>query len=108
VRGRHPDVDDGQLRLVLGHRLEQLRGVRHGRDDLEAAVGEHPGEPVPQQHRVLGDHDSHGSSAVMVGRPAGRAVDAQRAIHRGGPLRQPAQAGAVAAAGVGAAAARRR
>ena len=33
-----------------GHRLQQLGGVRTGRDDLEAAVGEHPGEPVPQQH----------------------------------------------------------
>src|SRR5215467_11734670 len=71
VRGRHPDVDDGQFRLVLGHRLEQLGRVRHGRDDLETAVGEHPGEPVPQQHRVLGDHDSHGSSAVMVVGPPG-------------------------------------
>src|SRR2546429_180938 len=26
MRGRHPDVDDGQVRLVLGHRLEQLLG----------------------------------------------------------------------------------
>ena len=57
---------------MLGDRLEQLVGVRHGRDDLELAVGEQPGQPVPQQHRVLGDHDSHGSSAVMtVGPPGG-------------------------------------
>ena len=37
-------------RAVLGHGPEQVHGIRHGRDHLEAAVGEHPGQPVPKQH----------------------------------------------------------
>jgi hypothetical protein len=70
VRGRHPNIDDGQVWLVLSHRPEQLLGVRHGRGDLEAAVGEHPS------------------------RPARWAIDGQRAVHRGGPLREAPQPGA--------------
>ena len=46
--------------------------------------------------RVLGDHDSHGSSTVIVGRPAGRAVDGQRPVDRRGPLGQAVQPGAAA------------
>ena len=51
---------------------EQLVGVADGGDDLLAGVGEDPGEPGPQQHGVLGDHDPHGSSTdTVVGPPFG-------------------------------------
>ena len=71
-------------------RAEQLVGVATAATTSIAAVGEHPGQAVPQQHRVLGDHDSHGSSAVMmVGPPGGLSM--QRAVHRGDPVRQPGQ-----------------
>ena len=35
----------------------------HGRADLDARLGEQPGQALAQQHGVVGDHDPHGSSA---------------------------------------------
>ena len=41
-------------------------------DDLDLFVGEQPRQTLAQQHRVLGDHDAHGSSALtIVGPPSG-------------------------------------
>ena len=69
---RHPHVDHDDVGAVLADGPQQLVGVGHGGDDLEAAVGEQLGQPGPQQDRVLGDHDSHGSSTVIaVGPPGG-------------------------------------
>src|SRR5262245_52155321 len=60
---------------MLSYGGEQLLGVRHRRDHLEAALGQQPRQPVAQQHRVLGDHDSHGSSTPMtVGPPGGLSI----------------------------------
>ena len=78
---------------------QQRVGVADRGDDLEAAVGEQLGQAGAQQDRVLGDHDSHGSSTVIGGRAAGRAVDGQRAVDRGGPLGQAAQPAARAVDG---------
>src|SRR5262249_35963797 len=70
VSGGHPDIDHGQVRLVLGDRPEELLGIGHGRYDLESAsVSEQPSQPVPEQHRVLRAHDSHGRSAAITVRP---------------------------------------
>ena len=99
VRGRHPHVDHDQAGAVLADRAQQLVAVGHGRGDVEAALGQEPGQPGPQQHRVLGDDYSHGSSAVIVVGPADRAVHVQDPVDRGGPLGQPAQPGAVAVGG---------
>ena len=71
VGRRHPDVDDHQVGALLADGPQQLLGVGHGRDDLEAAVGQQLGQALPQQHGVLGDHDSHGSSTVIVVGPPG-------------------------------------
>src|SRR5262249_13319568 len=59
---RHPDVDDCDVWLVSAHGGLQLGRVPRLRRDLEAAVRQHASEPLAQEHRVLGDHDSHGIS----------------------------------------------
>ena len=51
---------------------EQLVGVADGGDDVLAGVGEDAGQPGPEEHGVLGDHDPHGSSTrIVVGPPSG-------------------------------------
>ena len=67
----HPHVDHGDVEAVLADGPEERLGVGHGRDDLEPAVGERPGQPGLEQDGVLGDHDPHGSSTVMVVGPPG-------------------------------------
>ena len=62
--GRHPHVDDDEVRLVLGDGVQQPVCVREGGHDLVAAVGEEPRKPFTEQRLVFGDHDAHGSSAV--------------------------------------------
>ena len=70
--GRHADVDDGEVRRVLAHQRQQRVRVARPPDHLVAGVLEQPGEALAQQHRVLGDHDTHGSSTAMrVPAPAG-------------------------------------
>jgi hypothetical protein len=72
VGRRHADVDHGEVGPVLGDRPQELAGVGHGLDDLQPGVGHQGGEPLAEQDRVLGDHDSHGSSTVIVvGPPTG-------------------------------------
>ena len=39
--------------------LEQCLGVPGLADDLEARVLEQRGDPLPQQDRVVGEHDAH-------------------------------------------------
>src|SRR5262245_570873 len=69
---RHPHVDDRNIGLVLFDRLQELLRVADGGDHVEAPVGQELGQAGPQQDRVFGDHDAHGSSAVMVvGPPTG-------------------------------------
>ena len=45
-------------------RGQQVLGVAERRDDLMPAVFEEPRQALPQEHLVLRDHYSHGSSAV--------------------------------------------
>src|SRR5882724_12283755 len=56
---------------MVGHRAQQLVGVPHRRHHIEPAVGQQLGETLPQQHRVLSYHDSHGNSTVMIVGPPG-------------------------------------
>ena len=65
-RRRHPHVDDAHVRLVLGDGAQQRLAVVDRVDDLEAALLEQPRKAFAQQHRVLGDHGSHGSSTRSV------------------------------------------
>ena len=46
--------------------VDDCVAVAFGGDDLVAAVDEQAGEAFAQQDLVLGDHDTHGSSALMV------------------------------------------
>ena len=47
-------------------------GVAGAPDDLVAGVLEQAGEALPQEHRVLGDHDPHGKrTASRVPAPGG-------------------------------------
>src|SRR5690606_42046794 len=72
VGGRHADVDDAEVGAVALDDLDEALGVADGGDDLVAGVVEEADEPGPQQHRVLGDHDPHGSStSTVVGPPGG-------------------------------------
>jgi hypothetical protein len=59
---RHLDVDHRRVGLV-GERLSQeaLRVARLG-DDLEARLHEQSGDPFPQEHIVLAQNYSDGSS----------------------------------------------
>jgi hypothetical protein len=75
-RGRHPDVDHAHVGDGGGDRPQELLGVAVGRDDLMAGLGQQPGQSLPQQHRILGDHDPHGSTAEMiVGPPDGDSTE---------------------------------
>ena len=57
VRGRHPDVDDGQVRKVLADQVQQLRGIARLTDHLEAGPLEQADNPLADQHIVVG-HDN--------------------------------------------------
>ena len=60
---------------MLADQREQRLGVAGAADDLVAGVLEQPGEPLAQQHGVLGDHDAHGSStATRVPAPGGLSI----------------------------------
>jgi len=59
VGRRHPDVDHGDVRVMLGHRGQQRVAVGHRGADGVPAVLEQPGQPLPEQRGILGDHDPH-------------------------------------------------
>ncbi len=67
---RHPHVGDDHVRQGVGggqlvDRPEQRLTVPDSRHDLQAAVGEQPGQALPQQYGVLGDDDAkHGGLPV--------------------------------------------
>ena len=63
VGRRHADVHDGDVRAPRIDHPQQRVGIAAAPDDLEAGVLEQPREPVAQQRLVVGDQDSHGSSA---------------------------------------------
>ena len=96
VVGRHPHVDDREVRLVLADQREQRVGVARAADDLVAGVLEQPGEALAQEHGVLGDHDAHGScTAIRVPAPGGLSMAsvppwaATRSACPAGPCRPP-------------------
>ena len=63
-----PQTTRHQIRGVLGHRGKQVGRIAQGIDHLVVVLGEQPGDALAQQHRVLGDHDPHGSSATIEAR----------------------------------------
>ena len=65
LRGRHPDIDDGQVRPVLRGGPEQPVGVAHRGQHLVALVLEQRRDPLAKQREVLGDHHLH--SGILYG-----------------------------------------
>ena len=59
VRGRHADVDDGDVGLVHAHLAHELVGRARLGHDLEAAVREQPRDALAEEHRVISEHDAH-------------------------------------------------
>jgi hypothetical protein len=70
--GGHADVDHHRLRRVGPHPGQQLLAVAHLGGNLDGGGLKDPGQALAEQHRVVGDHDPHGSSALIrVPWPAG-------------------------------------
>src|SRR5262249_58578449 len=65
------DVNDRDVGARQPDFAAQLPGCACLTDDVEARLGQQPVKPVPEQHLVVGDHDSHGISALIVARPPG-------------------------------------
>src|SRR5262249_3530614 len=66
------DVDDRDIGLVGADLAQQILGVGRLADDLDPGLVEQACYPLPQQDRVLADHDSHGITALsLVPPPAG-------------------------------------
>ena len=95
VVGGHPDVDDRDVGLVGAHLAQQVLGVGRLADDLDPGLVEQARDPLPQQHRVLADHDSHGITALSLVPAAGRAGDLELAAEGRDPVGEPAQPAAV-------------
>jgi hypothetical protein len=68
MRGRHPNIDDHELGLVLAHEREELVRVAGLADDLEARPLEHARDALAQQDVVVGDDDPTGSVWGAIGR----------------------------------------
>ena len=62
----HANVEDDEIWTVFGDRDDQSLGISERCDDVVSGVGEEPPESLAEEHLVLDDHDSHGSSAVSV------------------------------------------
>ena len=79
VRGRHPDVGEHDVGLLLADRVEQLAEVT-GLDDLvdRGVLGQERDEALTEQHAVLREHHAHPGHACMVG-GRGRGATGHRA-----------------------------
>ena len=66
VRRRHPDVGDGHVGSLRFDQLDELGSVGAAPHHLEPGILQDPGQPLPEQHRIVCDHDTHGSSATIV------------------------------------------
>src|SRR5580765_8388886 len=64
VAGRKSNVDDREVRHVAPHLQEQFLARRATADDLDSPIAEDARDPLAQQDAVLGDHHSHGISAL--------------------------------------------
>lgn len=65
-RRRHTDVQDDEVRAVLGDSERQRIRISEGGRDLVSCILEEPAEPLAQQHLILRDHNPHGNSAVSL------------------------------------------
>ena len=70
VRGRHPDVGEHDVGLVLVDRVEQLAEIA-GLDDLVdgRVLGQERDEALSEEHAVLREHHTHAGHACIVRGP---------------------------------------
>ena len=54
--GRHPDVDDHKVGFQVAHLIDQLRRFARLAHDLEASAREEAGNPLAEEHVVVGHH----------------------------------------------------
>jgi hypothetical protein len=69
VVGRHADVDDRELRLVLADGIDELPRIARLSDDLEAGTVEEARQPFAQQDVVVGDDDTRPADRGSIGDP---------------------------------------
>ena len=103
MRRRHADVDHRDVGLVRAHLAQEVLAVARLADDLEAGVLEQPHRAAAQQHRVVGDHDPHGSSARRTVPSPGGEATVKRPPKAVDAVGEPAQAGAGGRVGTAAA-----
>ena len=94
VRGRHPDVGEHDVGLLLADRVEQLAEVT-GLDDLvdRGVLGQERDEALTEEHAVLREHHAHAGHACMVGGPG----EVRRDFDHNGARRAPCGTGRMAA-----------
>src|SRR5437762_2784133 len=66
VRRRHADVDDRDVWSFEPDLPQQGRGILGLGDHVNVRAFEQSYDPLPSQHRVLGDDYAHGISARVV------------------------------------------
>lgn len=72
----HPHIDDHQVRFVRLDCLQDAGCVVGFGDDVVTGVGEQCCQALAEEHRVLADHDAHGSTAsIRVPAPGGLISD---------------------------------
>src|SRR5512132_281426 len=74
----HLDVDDGDVRALELDAAQEARSVLGFPHHVEAGVGEEAGEPLPQEHGIVGDDYPHGISARILTPPPGARSTARR------------------------------
>src|SRR5262249_30780966 len=84
--GRHLDVDDRHVGMLGGHDPKELLGVIGLAGNLHAGLFEEAGCPLPHQHGVVGNHNTHGISPVIV-RPDAPGASSMRSLPPSAPTR---------------------
>ena len=60
VGRRHPDVDDRDVGTVLADGGQERLGIAGLGDDVETGLDQQPGDPLPQEERVVGQDEAKG------------------------------------------------
>jgi hypothetical protein len=81
VGRRHADVDKSDIRARVADGGEECVRVANLGDDVEPVLREHLGHPFADERGIVGDHDPHGISAlIVVARPGRLSIASSRPI----------------------------
>ena len=89
--GRHADVDERDIGSLVAHAREQRAGIADLGDDVEPRFGEQRGNALADQRRIVGDHDPHGISTLMVVPAPRLALDDQLGVQHLQPVAEACQ-----------------